>query len=93
MPIGMVLIVDQAHVQDVLTSFARSRLRFQITQVEWKRYRGSIQPAVIEDGKVEGERARRARHASPPAADGAAERRPPVPRWCRPGKNPAADQA
>jgi hypothetical protein len=52
MPVALVLIVDQSHVQDVLTAFAKSRLRFQTTQVEWKRYRGSIQPAVEEEGKV-----------------------------------------
>jgi hypothetical protein len=50
MPIGMVLIVDQSHVQDVLTAFAKSRLRFQTTQVEWKRYRGKIQPELVEEG-------------------------------------------
>jgi hypothetical protein len=53
MPIGMVLIVDQSHVQDVLTAFAKSPLRFQTTQVEWRRYRGSIQPP-LEDARPEG---------------------------------------
>jgi hypothetical protein len=50
MPIGMVMVVDQAYTQDVLATFAKSRLRFQITQVEWKRYRGSIQPPLLDDG-------------------------------------------
>ncbi|MFL5331449.1 MAG: hypothetical protein ACJ8C4_21375 [Gemmataceae bacterium] len=40
MPIGLVLIVDQAHVQDVLRAFANSRLRFQTTQFHCMRYRG-----------------------------------------------------
>jgi hypothetical protein len=39
MPIGMVLIVDQAHVQDVLRAFANSRLHFQTTQLHLTRYR------------------------------------------------------
>ena len=89
MPIGMVFIVDQAHIQDVLTSFAKSRLRFQVTQVEWKRYRGSIQPAVIEDGKVEGEVGPGMRRRRPPMAPPNAVRPAPMP---RPGKDPAADQ-
>src|SRR5262249_2539749 len=33
MPIAVVLIADQSHVQDVLSAFANSRLRFQTTQV------------------------------------------------------------
>ncbi len=40
MPVGMVLIVDQTNLQDVLLALANSPLRFQITQVHWQRYRG-----------------------------------------------------
>ncbi len=40
MPIGLVLIVDQAHVQDILRAFANSRLHFQTTQVHLTRNRG-----------------------------------------------------
>jgi hypothetical protein len=89
MPIGMVLIVDQAHVQDVLTAFAKSRLRFQTTQVEWKRYRGSIQPVVVEEGRPEG---------APPKGE-AGPRRPfrpmPPPGAMHPAARPgvAPDQA
>jgi hypothetical protein len=36
LPIGMVLIVDQDHVHDVLVAVANSRLRIQITQVEFQ---------------------------------------------------------
>jgi hypothetical protein len=43
MPVGMSLIVDQAYIQDVLTAFANSRLRVQITQVQWQR-RDAIPP-------------------------------------------------
>jgi hypothetical protein len=42
MPIATVLIVDQAHVQDVLRALANSRLRFQTTQWTWTRFRGAI---------------------------------------------------
>jgi hypothetical protein len=42
MPIGVVLIVDEAHVQDVQRAFANSHLRFQNVQFHWTRYRGGI---------------------------------------------------
>ena len=42
MPVGVVLIVDQAHVQDVLRAFANSRLRFQNTQYHLQRFRDVI---------------------------------------------------
>jgi hypothetical protein len=42
MPVGIVVIVDQAQLQDVLLAFANSPLRFQITQVTWTRYRRDL---------------------------------------------------
>jgi hypothetical protein len=42
MPIGVVLIVDQMHVQDVVRAFANSRLRFQNTQFHWQRFHGGL---------------------------------------------------
>ncbi len=42
MPVGIVVVVDQAYLQDVLLAFANSPLRFQITQVTWKRFRGQL---------------------------------------------------
>jgi hypothetical protein len=42
MPIGVTLIVDQAHIQDVLLSLMNSKLRFQVTQDQWNRYRGPL---------------------------------------------------
>lgn len=42
MPVGIVVIVDQAYIQDVLLAFANSSLRFQITQVTWQRFRGNL---------------------------------------------------
>jgi hypothetical protein len=35
MPIGMVLVIDQSAMQDVLAAIANSRLRIQTTQVSW----------------------------------------------------------
>src|SRR5262249_24851854 len=42
MAIGMVLVVDQAHIQDVLRALANSRLRFQPTQYDWTRCHGVL---------------------------------------------------
>jgi hypothetical protein len=42
MPVGIVVVVDQAYMEDVLLAFANSPLRFQITQVEWKRFTGTL---------------------------------------------------
>ncbi len=42
MPVGIVVVVDQAYMQDVLLAFANSPLRFQITQVTWTRFRGTL---------------------------------------------------
>jgi hypothetical protein len=40
MPVALVLIVDQAHVPDVLTSFANSKLRIQTVQEHWHHVQG-----------------------------------------------------
>jgi hypothetical protein len=40
MPVALSLLVEQTQVQDVLTAVTNSRLRIQITQVQWKRYEG-----------------------------------------------------
>ena len=42
MPIAVVLVVDQAHIQDVERAFANSNLRFQNVQFHWTRFRGAI---------------------------------------------------
>jgi hypothetical protein len=42
MPIGVVLVVDQSHIQDVQRAFANSRLRFQNVQIHWQRFRGAL---------------------------------------------------
>ena len=42
MPVGIRVIVDQSLMQDVLLAFANTPLRFQVTQVTWKRFRGTL---------------------------------------------------
>jgi hypothetical protein len=49
MPVGVTLVVDQAHVQDVLRAFANSRLRFQGTQFHWQRYHGGYDPTEPDE--------------------------------------------
>jgi hypothetical protein len=45
-PIGLALIVDQDHVDRVLTAFNNSKLRFLTTQVLLNHYHGSVRPQV-----------------------------------------------
>jgi hypothetical protein len=52
-PVAVVLIVDQEHVDRVLTSFNNSTLRFLETQVLLNQYTGSLQPPAIEDKEAE----------------------------------------
>jgi hypothetical protein len=42
MPVGIVIVVDQAYIQDAILAFANSPLRFQVTQVTWNRFRDTI---------------------------------------------------
>jgi len=48
-PVGVVLIVDQEHVERVQAAFANSKLRFLTTQVVLNRYPGSIRPPETAD--------------------------------------------
>ncbi len=57
MPVAMVLIVDQGHVQDVIRALSNSRLRFQNTQIHYERFRGLISldgPAGVADAPAPG---------------------------------------
>jgi hypothetical protein len=47
MPVAMVVVVDQANLPDLITSLTNSKLRLQVTQVDWQHFRGSIR---IDDG-------------------------------------------
>ena len=49
MPVGIVVVVDQSYIQDVLIAFANSPLRFQITQVIWTRFRGDLGSGAGDD--------------------------------------------
>jgi hypothetical protein len=42
MPIGLVVVIDQAFVQDVLTAITNSKLRFQTVQSHMARFHGSL---------------------------------------------------
>lgn len=44
MPVGLVLVIDQDHIQDLLTEVANSRLRIQTTQMYWQHFSGKIKP-------------------------------------------------
>jgi len=50
-PVGIVLIVDQHHIDRVLAAFNNSRLRFLQTQVLLNHYTGSLQPPQPPDEK------------------------------------------
>jgi hypothetical protein len=53
LPLALQLIVDQSHMHDVLVALANSRLRIQITQVDFQRFHGVIKPPEGEkDGNT-----------------------------------------
>jgi len=56
MPIALSVVVDQAYVQDVLMAYANSPLRFQITQVQWDRFRGTLTPVGSTEADDNGPR-------------------------------------
>src|SRR5207248_1101913 len=53
MPVALSLVVEQGHMQDVLTAVTNSRLRIQITQVQWKRAEG-IKSTLAGSGNTAG---------------------------------------
>jgi hypothetical protein len=55
-PVAIALIVDQDHVDRVLTHFNNSRLRFLETQVILNQYPGSLQPPALPDAKEDPQR-------------------------------------
>jgi hypothetical protein len=50
-PIMLAVVMDQAHVQDLLTVVANSKLRIQTTQVYWQRFHDDIKPTFAEESK------------------------------------------
>jgi hypothetical protein len=49
LPLAIQLIVDQSHMHDMLLAMANSRLRIQITQVEFHRLRDGVKPQGEDD--------------------------------------------
>jgi hypothetical protein len=56
MPVALSMVVDQAYMQDVLMAYANCPLRFQITQVHWERFRGTLTPAGSTESEDTGPR-------------------------------------
>jgi hypothetical protein len=52
MPVAIVLVVDQSYIQDVLLAFSNSPLRFQITQLSWTRFRGTLAGTAASGGGI-----------------------------------------
>lgn len=50
MPFGVVVVVDQMFMQDVLVAYANSPLRCQITSFHWQRFRGSLRSSGTGTG-------------------------------------------
>jgi hypothetical protein len=48
LPVAVVIIVDQQHMERVLTVFANSKLRFLTEQIVMNRYPGSLRPDVFD---------------------------------------------
>jgi hypothetical protein len=44
--VGMLCVVEQDAMQDLLTAFANSRLHIQTLQYHWQRYYGDVRPAI-----------------------------------------------
>ncbi|OAI54269.1 hypothetical protein AYO44_15240 [Planctomycetaceae bacterium SCGC AG-212-F19] len=42
LPVGIVLLVDQGHIPEVLSALTNSKLRLQVTQVGWQHFRGTL---------------------------------------------------
>lgn len=47
LPVGVVMIVDQDHIDRVVTAFSNSKYRFLLNQVLINRYPGSLRPAIF----------------------------------------------
>jgi hypothetical protein len=54
LPVALSLVVDQAHLEEVLYALANSPLRIQTTQVDFRHVRG-IKPASAEGGPPGGD--------------------------------------
>lgn len=46
LPIAFVVVLDPAYEQDLRTALSNSKLRLQMTQVDWHRFRGELKPST-----------------------------------------------
>jgi hypothetical protein len=53
-PVGLVLVIDQEYIEDLMAQFVNSRLRFQPTQVQWQQDTRGLRPP--EEAPKDGER-------------------------------------
>jgi hypothetical protein len=65
-PVSIAMIVEQDHIDRVLTAFGNSRLRFVITQVLLNRFPETLQPPLPKDGQPTTAVAGRGRQAAAP---------------------------
>ncbi len=85
LPVAVVLIVDQDHVDRVLTAFNNSKFRFLETQVLLNQYAGSLQPPAAG-----GKRGRRRRFPRREADDPGPIVPKFAPRWAVPPGRPSS---
>jgi hypothetical protein len=65
-PVCVVLVADQDHIQRVLASFADSKLRFWTTQVIVNRFPGSLRPNIEVPAEDSNDQSQTGQNKSPP---------------------------
>ena len=55
LPIAMLLVVEQEHIHDLLVALTDSKLRFQVTQIQFRHVKGiaSTLPITLSDSKTD----------------------------------------
>ena len=55
LPIAMLLVVEQEHIHDLLVALTDSKLRFQVTQIQFRHVKGiaSTLPITVSDSKTD----------------------------------------
>jgi hypothetical protein len=69
MPVGMVLVIDQQYIPEVLAAFTNSRLRIQTTQLHWQHVHGIMHEASDETKPADGTPGGPSGPASPDSSD------------------------
>jgi hypothetical protein len=70
-PVSIAMIVEQDHIDRVLTAFSNSKLRFVVTQVLLNRFPETLQPQLPKDGQPVAAAAGRGRQVTAPTAGNA----------------------